>query len=82
MLMVGEAVWDGGGWSMWELSVLSDQFCWGLKTARETLIWERSEVFSLLVASNKSFLLWKKKTAREKLTLNRKNERGGRMCKS
>ena len=55
----------GGRMGVWEFSVLSDPFCWGLKLL-ERLLWERSKVFSLLVASNNSFFLWGKKTTAQK----------------
>ena len=56
----------GGRMGVREFSVLSDQFCWELKLL-ERLLWERSKVFSLLVASNLSFFGEKKTTAQKKL---------------
>ena len=49
----------GGRMGVREFSALSHQFCWELKLL-ERLLWERSKVFSLLVASNLSFFGEKK----------------------
>ena len=52
--------------SVWEFSVLPDPFFWGLKLL-ERLLWERSKMFSLLVANNNSFFLQGKETTAKKL---------------